>query len=211
MKQKNKYIAIFSMALFLRIPSASAQFNTINEYGGYSDNGNSIYRHKKSCQPTTDSLLVDSVKTDYTKASVQIIDYSKVLALPLKNIHITSSFGRRIHPITKKHSLHNGIDLRASYEEVYSMLPGTVHRTGEDRRSGKYIIISTGDYKISYCHLSKINVRQGDLVLAGMPIGLSGNSGYSTGPHLHLTVRIDGKLHNPEALIRSVKLLQNTY
>lgn len=197
------------MTLSMQITSAFAQFNTIKEYGEPSLKKQTSSIHKKSCQPIADSLLVDSFKT-YHSDGCKEADYSKVIALPLKSIHITSFFGRRFHPITKKQSLHNGIDLRASYEEVYSILPGIVHKSGEDRRSGKFIIISTGDYKISYCHLSAIKVGKGDLVMAGTPIGISGNSGYSTGPHLHLTFRIAGKAHNPEILLRTAKTFHGT-
>ena len=210
MKQKYKYLAFLLMTLLMQTPSAHAQFNTIQEYGNQRTKKVQQTRHEKSCQPTADSVMVDSLYRNKTKETEGVGFVNKMMALPLRRIHITSSFGRRIHPITKKSSVHNGVDLRASYEEVYSMLPGIVHKTGEDKRSGKYIIISTGDYKISYCHLSQINVRQGEMVMAGMPVGISGNSGYSTGPHLHLTVRIDGILQNPETLIKAIKLLRNT-
>ena len=189
------------MALSLQTNSVFAQFNTIQEYGHSQNKIGTNSIQNKSCQPTAGSILVDSIKTESKNKSVQKKDYSQIIALPLKRIHITSSFGRRIHPITQKHTLHNGIDLRASYEEVYSMLPGTVHKTGEDKRSGKYIIIATGGYKLSYCHLSKIQVRQGEQVIAGMPIGISGNSGLSSGPHLHITFRFKDELINPSMLL----------
>ena len=210
MKRIAKYILGLFMALSLQTNTVFAQFNTIQEYVYFQNQSGTNSIQKKSCQPTAGSILADSIKAESKNKSVQKKDYSRIVALPLKRIHITSSFGRRIHPITKKHSLHNGIDLRASYEEVYSMLPGTVHKTGEDKRSGKYIIVSTGDYKISYCHLSEIRVRQGENVIAGMPIAISGDSGLSTGPHLHLTIRIAGKLHNPETFLRYINVLQNT-
>ena len=189
------------MALSLQTNSVFAQFNTIQEYGHSQNKIGTNSIQNKSCQPTAGSILVDSIKAESKNKSVQKKDYSQMIALPLKRIHITSSFGRRIHPITQKHSQHNGIDLRASYEEVYSMLPGTVHKTGEDKRSGKYIIVSTGDYKISYCHLSEIRVRQGEVVIAGMPIGISGNSGQSTGPHLHMGVKHKNRFVNPILLL----------
>ena len=193
------------MALSLQTNTVYAQFNTIQEYGHSQNQSGTNSIQKKNCQPTAGSILVDSIKAESKNKSVQKKDYSRMVALPLKRIHITSSFGRRKHPITKKHSLHNGIDLRASYEEVYSMLPGTVHKTGEDKRSGKYIIVSTGDYKISYCHLSEIRVRQGENVIAGMPIAISGNSGLSTGPHLHIGIKLNGINQNPIILLEFVQ------
>ena len=198
------------MALSLQTNTVFAQFNTIQEYGHSQNKIGTNSIKNKICQPTAGSILVDSIKAESKRGSIQKMGFNRMIASPLKRIHITSSFGRRIHPITKKRTLHNGIDLRASYEEVYSMLPGTVHKTGEDKRSGKYIIIATGGYKLSYCHLSKIQVRQGEQVIAGMPIAISGNSGLSSGPHLHLTLRIDGNLRNPETLLRCIDLFRNT-
>ena len=200
------------MALSLQTNSVFAQFNTIQEYGHSQNKIGTNSIQNKSCQPTAGSILVDSVKADSKRGSIQKMGFNRMIASPLKRIHITSSFGRRIHPITKKRTLHNGIDLRASYEEVYSMLPGTIHKTGEDKRSGKYIIVSTGDYKISYCHLSEIRVRQGENVIAGMTIGISGNSGLSTGPHLHISCRLRNEHYNPMFimihLIKDIKVNQ---
>lgn len=204
MKQKYKYLAFLLTTLMLQTPSAHAQFNTIQEYGDQRTLKVQRTRHKKSCQPTNDSLKVDSLYRNQTNKNESGNFSNKLMALPLKKIQVTSSFGRRIHPISKKKSMHNGVDLRASFENVYSMLPGIVHKVGENKRSGKFVMVSTGDYMISYCHLSRFNVEAGDVVMAGTPIAVSGNSGLSTGPHLHLTIRKDGKLLNPKIVLATI-------
>lgn len=81
------------------------------------------------------------------------------------------------------------------------MFPGFVIRVGQDDRSGKYVTVKTGDYTISYCHLSLQNVHVNDFVNAGTILGISGSTGASTGPHLHLTTKKDGKAINPVILL----------
>lgn len=126
-------------------------------------------------------------------------------SLPLKSIHITSRFGMRYHPILHRYCLHNGVDLKAHYENVFSMFPGRVVSIGHNKRSGKYVVIQTAGYSISYSHLSSILVRDSQYINAGEVIAVSGNTGMSTGPHLHLTTKKDGKVIDPAILLNFVK------
>lgn len=73
------------------------------------------------------------------------------------------------------------------------MFPREVVAVGQDNRSGKYVTIRTASYTVSYCHLSSFLVSKGIFVNAGETIAMSGNSGMTTGPHLHLTNRVGGK------------------
>jgi murein DD-endopeptidase MepM/ murein hydrolase activator NlpD len=105
---------------------------------------------------------------------------------PLKKIHITSSAGWRQHPVNGQFMLHNGIDLRAYYETVYAVMDGVVEGMGYDTVSGNWIRLRhPNGMQSSYAHLSEIKVRKGQQVRSGDSIGLSGNTGRSTGPHLH--------------------------
>ena len=106
--------------------------------------------------------------------------------------------------------MHNGIDLKAHYEQVYSMLPGEVVGVGQDGRSGKYVTVRTANYTISYCHLSQAYAALGDIVKAGEIIAKSGNTGRSTGPHLHLTSKKDGKAFDPTILISFIRSVKNS-
>ena len=123
------------------------------------------------------------------------------VSYPLKNIKVNSPFGSRKDPLSGKKSTHSGLDLRAHYEEVYAMFDGTVQKIGSDSRSGNYIILRHGEYTVSYCHLSKAYAREGEELIAGHIIGVSGNSGRSTGPHLHLTCRYKGDIVDPYTLL----------
>lgn len=116
----------------------------------------------------------------------------------------------RNHPVKHKTIMHNGVDLAAHYEKVYSMFPGEVTGVGHDNRSGKYVTVKTAGYTISYCHLSAFWVTKGMFVNAGEVLGVSGSSGMSTGPHLHLTTKKDGKVFDPVILLKYVReVLEN--
>ena len=196
-----------------------AQFNTIG-----SINNKRIYTTNppKPKEVLTDSMVVvgsvpDSTKTGNNVDGEAIVtssdnhDLMSLVALPLENIHINSGFGMRRHPIYHKRIMHNGIDLSARYEKVYSMFPGTVIKVGQDSRSGKFVTVRTGDYTISYCHLSQQLVKENEFVNAGTNIAISGNTGASTGPHLHLTTKKDGKAFDPTILIEYVLSVMNSY
>ena len=178
-----------------------AQFNTI---GTYNHKRIMTTNPPKPREAPRDSvMLTDSVLEPVVTENV--VNGKQSVSFPLKNIHIGSGFGMRFHPIYHKNMMHNGVDLRARYEPVFSMFPGTVIRVGYDNRSGKFVTVQTGDYTISYCHLSKQYVMVGDYVDAGTIICVSGNTGASTGPHLHLTTKKDGKAINPVILLEFVR------
>ena len=213
-----KLITLMAFLFWLNMPS-HAQFNTI---GTISNKRINTINPSKSNNALTDSIIVaDSIsesKTTNIEGEGQTIDSSmsnqdlmSLVALPLKNIHISSGFGMRMHPIYHKRILHNGIDLSARYENVYSMFPGTVVKVGQDNRSGKFVTVRTGDYTISYCHLSQQIVKEKEFVNAGTNIAISGNTGAATGPHLHLTTKKDGKAFDPTILIEYVLSVMNSY
>ena len=186
------------------------QFNTVgrNYQRKEIKNATTPNETEESC----DSVMsVDSIKEPLESAPVSDEDVIKQymsVSYPLKAVRIGSGFGMRKHPIMHKYCMHNGVDLQARYEEVYSMFPGTVIAVSQDKRSGKYVTVKSSNYTISYCHLSAPLVTKGAFVNAGEVIAKSGNTGMSTGPHLHLTTKKDGKAINPTILfdfIRSVK------
>ena len=127
------------------------------------------------------------------------------VSYPLKKIIVTSPYGRRKDPFTGKRSNHKGLDLRANGEEVYAMMHGEVVKVSSDKRSGNYVTIRHGDYTVSYCHLSKILVKKGAQVLPGQVVAISGNTGRSTGPHLHITAKYGKKHIDPTILFQLIK------
>ena len=126
------------------------------------------------------------------------------VSLPLKRVKVTSPFGMRKDPFTKKRIMHNGIDLHAQSDEVYAMFPGVVKKVGYDNSSGNYVTLQHGDCTVSYYHLSKVTVIIGTHVYAREVIGISGNTGRSTGEHLHITCKRNGKYINPKILFQYI-------
>ena len=126
-------------------------------------------------------------------------NFSKIVMPLNREISITSPYGTRMHPIFGASKFHNGIDLAANYENVYSVLDGVVTETGWDNKGGgNYIKIKHFDrFETAYLHLSEIYYRVGEFVKAGFIIAKSGNSGNSTGPHLHFSVKEFGQSINP--------------
>ena len=112
---------------------------------------------------------------------------------------VTSHYGYRNHPVTRHYRLHEGIDFRArTGTRVYASKTGTVTYASRKGGYGKTVSIQhEDDFSTSYGHLSRIYVSVGDFVRQGQVIGLSGNTGISTGPHLHFEIRHKGKSENP--------------
>jgi murein DD-endopeptidase MepM/ murein hydrolase activator NlpD len=117
---------------------------------------------------------------------------------------LTSRFGLRPDPFTGVKSRHSGIDMACpTGTAIYSALSGKVSFTGYSSIYGNYVIISHYDgYQTLYGHMSKISCKKGQSVTQDTKIGLVGNTGYSTGPHLHFSVYKNGKLIDPLTLIK---------
>lgn len=162
-------------------------------------------QHKLNFQKTKyDFIYRESVE------KAQILN-SKIVMPLLGKISVTSPFGIRTHPISGTKKLHNGIDLKANYENVYAVLDGIVTATGWDSKGGgNFIKINHYNrFKTSYLHLSEIYYKVGEQVKAGFIIAKSGNSGNSTGPHLHFGVKEFGKSINPIHFLNDLKKAKN--
>lgn len=197
----------FVLMVWLLMPSVGAAqeratlpFNTVG------------YGYNKPKLPTaredkmSDDMDEDDEETDESNMTNPSADslraYMPLVALPLKRIHINSPYGVRRDPMNRRNArMHSGIDLRARYEEVYSMLPGVVTAASYSANGGYYVTVNHGACVCSYLHLSKILVKKGERVSAGQVFAISGNSGKrTTGPHLHLSCRWGnekGKYFNP--------------
>lgn len=112
-----------------------------------------------------------------------------LVCLPLKNLHLTSSYGYRTHPVTGKYTFHAGVDLRAKHDTVYAIMDGSVNDVGYNDFLGIYIRLDHEDFQSLYGHLSRVFVAPGEPIEAGDPIGISGSSGRVTGEHLHFSIR----------------------
>ncbi len=112
---------------------------------------------------------------------------------------ITSWYGWRNDPFSGTRTFHTGIDIGAAHgAPVRAAMEGRVSTTGYNAVSGNFVIISHhSGYASMYAHLDRIDVRKGQSVSIGTRIGAVGNTGYSTGSHLHFTVLKNGRTVNP--------------
>jgi murein DD-endopeptidase MepM/ murein hydrolase activator NlpD len=118
--------------------------------------------------------------------------------------YIISGFGTRFHPVHKRYITHTGVDLKARYTSVKAAADGVVEFSGYQGGYGYVVIIRHGyGYKTLYAHNSKLLVTKGQKVKKGQKISVSGNSGVSTGPHLHYEVRINNVPVNPVMFLKN--------
>ncbi len=137
-------------------------------------------------------------------------------SLPLRapfagKIDVSSGFGARNDPFHGRAAWHSGLDLRSdSGAAVLATAAGTVTSSGWNGAYGLSLDIDHGNGMVTrYAHLSRIFVREGDLVAAEERIGLSGASGRTKGAHLHYELRINGEATNPARLLRAGEKLGN--
>jgi len=122
---------------------------------------------------------------------------------------ITSRFGKRTDPVNKKKGFHTGIDFRGKRGgKIYATADGIVKKAFVNGGYGKYLLISHGNgYTTCFAHLQTFLVKKGEQVKRGQIIGLVGNTGRSTGPHLHYEINLDKKPINPQKFMEFAKLL----
>ena len=131
--------------------------------------------------------------------------------MPLQDYAVTSEFGIRAHPITNKPSLHAGIDLKATNgdDTVRSVKPGKVIVAGYHGSMGNTVLIRHDrGVETLYGHLDRILVKEGDKVEDGSPIGTVGNTGQSTGKHLHFEVMIGSYQVDPKKVVQTAQYVR---
>ncbi len=116
---------------------------------------------------------------------------------------VTSDFGVRLDPYSAERMMHRGLDIATPHgQPVYSPSDGTVVFAGTESGYGKVLVIDHGyGVKTRYGHLSELFVKLGDTVKRGGRVAAVGNTGRSTGPHLHYEVRVNGIPENPRKFI----------
>lgn len=196
---------ILLLSMFSVCLSAKAQFHTVARHQPVCriDTKKSLPPAGKVFNPNKESVSTAG-KFPSHEHSEWVRRYMSV-SYPLKRITVTSPYGYRTDPFSKKRSRHNGIDLRAKGEEAYAMLSGVVGRVGQDKRSGKFVTLRHGDCTVSYCHLSQVLVRQGASVMPGEVIAVTGSTGRSAGSHLHLTCKYKNHCVNPDILLQFIR------
>jgi len=120
-------------------------------------------------------------------------------------IQISAPYGLRMHPVLQRHGMHTGIDIRAPIgTPVFATADGVVEFSRSEYNGGYGNLIKVDHsfgFKTFYAHLSKLVAKKGDFVKKGQIIAYSGNTGLSSGPHLHYEVRFLGNHMNPKPFL----------
>lgn len=138
-----------------------------------------------------------------------VINIPDMLPVP-SHIPVSSYFGMRVHPVYKKKRMHLGIDFPLKIgTPVRATADGVVEKViydGKESTYGKHIQIGHDHiYSSLYAHLSNVHVTEGQMIVKGDTIGLSGNTGITTGPHLHVEIFKNGVHVNPLAFWKKNK------
>ena len=150
--------------------------------------------------PINDRIDAAAINTAVRAAMLQVIPNGK----PIKSFRRSSGYGSRTHPVTGKVTFHYGLDLTANIgTPVYSSADGVIEqRRAGNTGYGNVIKVRHGyGFMTVYAHLDRFNVTQGQFVKKGQLIGWSGNTGMSTGPHLHYEVRFLDRPLSPRNFI----------
>ncbi|MBR3801977.1 MAG: peptidoglycan DD-metalloendopeptidase family protein [Clostridia bacterium] len=164
-------------------------------------------------KPSTDTDKPEGGETDgeeekpkdnpYLDGTETVFSSGMIFPLKCSGVYISSPYGMRTHPVTGVYKLHTGTDFCASGingKTVYAVKDGKVIYAQKHKAYGNFVIIDHGNGVSScYAHMQdgSMKVSVGDKVLQGQPIGKVGDTGYSTAPHLHFEIRIDGSTTNP--------------
>ena len=199
-----KYLLIILILVVFTVSKSEAQFTTVSAFG-------TTKSGHQSTQPLV-KLVFDSTidkemaVTDPLAPSVEKFEIQ--FSYPVAgNVQYTSGFGLRIHPILKQVKLHAGIDIKAYYEPVLSIADGIVKTVAWGEREGIYIVITHGDFESVYAHLSRVFVQPWQLVNAAEKIGVSGNTGMSSGAHLHFGMKYKGRFFNPRIFLDNMQFI----
>ncbi len=161
---------------------------------------------KKELEEIVEARLTEELKFQYgayklSSGGQQV--YAPVMQEDWTNL-ISSPYGERIHPITKVRTTHKGVDIAVpTGTKLYSAVTGTVTISKYSESAGNYVTVETDSgWSVTFMHMDSRAVDVGDRVEQGDFVGLSGNTGNSTGPHLHLQVANEkGNTVNPVFII----------
>ncbi len=161
-----------------------------------------IKKEKKFTEET--SKYIESVSAISTiDLNIEEIKIKNITFIKPTNGIVTSRFGAREKVFNELEGYHTGIDIANKIgTEIISATDGKVVKVSENDYNGKFVEIETKSVITKYLHMSKIVVNQGDTVKAGDLIGLMGETGLSTGPHLHFEIVINNVRVDPEKLIK---------
>lgn len=160
-----------------------------------------FYEHAErqlACESQRLETQIAEMERKNRRSNKNMAKGSGSMAMPLR-APVTSPFGWRKHPIFGVRKFHTGVDLAGpNHSAIRASDSGNVLYTGWYGGYGKVVIISHGNGMATlYAHLSRTAVEAGQNVAKGDTVGYEGTTGFSTGPHLHFEVRLNGKPNNP--------------
>jgi murein DD-endopeptidase MepM/ murein hydrolase activator NlpD len=184
-----------------------AGFGGVNRYKILegSENSELIINSTKQIDKLTKEIEVQSRSLDeietLAKEKIKLLEAIPAIQ-PIQNKdlkRVASGYGMRMHPILKYRKMHNGMDFTAKTgTPIYATANGKVIKAKRSGAFGNAVYIDHGyGYETIYAHLSKFNTRKGSWVKRGEIIGYVGNTGRSSGPHLHYEVHKNGRPVNP--------------
>lgn len=147
--------------------------------------------------------ILQMERANHSQSDKVVTHGSGTMAMPI-HAAVTSPFGWRRHPIFGVRKFHTGVDLAgANHTPIKAADSGNVLYSGWYGGYGRVVIISHGNGMATlYAHMSKTNASAGQNISKGDVVGYEGSTGFSTGPHLHFEVRVDGKPNNPLNYVR---------
>ncbi|NEQ95149.1 MAG: peptidoglycan DD-metalloendopeptidase family protein [Cyanothece sp. SIO2G6] len=185
-------------------PEGSPQSSVLVPQGGPSAalEPAEAFEEAKKRLPALTSALDQQVKPALNETLAE--EFARANAVPSvrpvkADLEISSKFGIRRNPFGWGYEMHNGIDFAGPVgTPIYATAPGTTTKADWGRGYGYHVILDHGyGYETLYAHLSELKVVQGDKVDRNDVVGLMGNTGRSTGTHLHYSVYKNGKLVDP--------------
>jgi len=206
--------------ILLQVESLEVQLQELKERSGISESppaNDELGRGGPVSRPLKASELLSSAETHVSHLSQELSDrvqpaleetleLEKAIpqGIPLKiPTQVTSEFGKRQNPFGFNKEFHNGIDFAGTIgDPVIATASGTVTHAGWGVGYGKYVEVNHSNGYVSvYAHLSEISVEWGDEVEPGDEVGLLGNTGRSTAPHLHYSIFEDNEAIDPQPFL----------
>lgn len=199
---------------FIRVELSTLMDSKLSKQDELSVALNNLISYKTDLR--NDEAAMNEMEDELLEQADQLTEYIRNLELAATYVggemmwpvpghySISSLFGNRLHPISKEYKMHTGIDVEAPRKTpIVAAQTGTVVFANWFAGYGKAIIMDHGGgYTTLYAHLDVIDVEVGKVYKKGETIALSGNTGYSTGPHLHFEVRMNGDYVDPLTYVK---------
>ena len=184
----------------------------------YYECGGSMYIHRPDPSLSTAENLLKMLRPDqkYTDLEAHVLDIALLLHMEhgggnnsTFTVRVTTSSGTDTYSaIVAAMSSLKGPRHGGANSKVMAMMEGVVVKVGQDKTSGKYVTLRHGRYTVSYCHLSKILIVKGAIVHPRDVVGITGSTGRSTGEHLHITCKLNGRSISPSLILDYIQSIR---